>query len=600
MAALGSASKNPWVQAGATAAGIYAANKYGKGQVVQSPQMPQDIQGLRSNISNWLNASGQTPNGGAQNPFGAINQQGQSGPVFSNRSGTPTFATQPQANSGNPGVPTVPQNHPGFSGVAPNGAMQVPSGGDSWNSANPLPGLDTSRALPGGRPHLALSPEALTAIRSGPGIPGQATSAASGFDGIFANGWQPAQSASAGGVDIAAVPNGPQTTVGPVGHTDYNPTQSAGALDYNKFLDPRFNDAVAQILGGVGMGGGGVAAPVVRGVEHVGSVADMVKSLNEIVNSQAGTGLWKDDIMSPYQALFKQQNDMALAQAKEQSGNLTGSGYAANLGNVAGRAATEQGAKLADMLTNLATIEQGKQYNVAGLEQNKNFQNQNVELQRALADAANGTQAGIAGAQIANQSAIARLGQVGDLAKIFNNSAMDQAKRGDTVNMFNTDQTNQSRTQQAIANAQAETQRAVAQGQIDSSNAQTYFNALVKRNTDQATLDQNNNQFNAGQWNVTSMFNNQQATNLLNSNSARYLQLLLGMAGTGVGPGTQAYQPGWGDSLAQVLPYLGQLFGNKAGSNSSPVVPPTAAPATPTNTPNQVGFQWSPYRPWVG
>lgn len=51
-----------------------------------------------------------------------------------------------------------------------------------------------------------------------------------------------------------------------------------------------------------------------------------------------------------YKKLFQQQNDQSFAQAKESSGNLTGSGYGAAMGKAAGQAATSQGAFLADLL----------------------------------------------------------------------------------------------------------------------------------------------------------------------------------------------------------------------------------------------------------
>jgi hypothetical protein len=61
--------------------------------------------------------------------------------------------------------------------------------------------------------------------------------------------------------------------------------------------------------------------------------------------------------LQPYRDLFTQQNALNLAQAKEASGNLTGSGYANQLGKTAARANVEQGAFLANLL------EQSKQAN---------------------------------------------------------------------------------------------------------------------------------------------------------------------------------------------------------------------------------------------
>jgi len=53
--------------------------------------------------------------------------------------------------------------------------------------------------------------------------------------------------------------------------------------------------------------------------------------------------------VAPYEQFFKAQTDRALAQGKEQAGNLTGSGYANIMGQRAGEAATQQGAYIADI-----------------------------------------------------------------------------------------------------------------------------------------------------------------------------------------------------------------------------------------------------------
>jgi hypothetical protein len=63
--------------------------------------------------------------------------------------------------------------------------------------------------------------------------------------------------------------------------------------------------------------------------------------------------------LQPYRDLFTLQNTRNLAQAKEQSGNLTGSGFANVLGRTAGEAATAQGAFLADLLERRRTTDQG-------------------------------------------------------------------------------------------------------------------------------------------------------------------------------------------------------------------------------------------------
>jgi hypothetical protein len=56
--------------------------------------------------------------------------------------------------------------------------------------------------------------------------------------------------------------------------------------------------------------------------------------------------------ISAYQDLFKQQNAENFAQAKEASGNLTGTGYANKLGAAARKADVEQTSFLANLLEN--------------------------------------------------------------------------------------------------------------------------------------------------------------------------------------------------------------------------------------------------------
>jgi len=54
--------------------------------------------------------------------------------------------------------------------------------------------------------------------------------------------------------------------------------------------------------------------------------------------------------LEPFLQLFTQQNARNFAQVKESAGNLTGSGFANQLGAEAGRASTEQGAFLANLM----------------------------------------------------------------------------------------------------------------------------------------------------------------------------------------------------------------------------------------------------------
>jgi len=61
--------------------------------------------------------------------------------------------------------------------------------------------------------------------------------------------------------------------------------------------------------------------------------------------------------LEAYQKMFRDQNELTFAQAKESSGNLTGTGYGNRVGRAAQRASTEQGSFLASLM------EQSKQAN---------------------------------------------------------------------------------------------------------------------------------------------------------------------------------------------------------------------------------------------
>lgn len=81
-----------------------------------------------------------------------------------------------------------------------------------------------------------------------------------------------------------------------------------------------------------------------------GDVKGLRAGASQFLQGQmGGLNVGAPDI-SAYEKMFAQRNELGLAGAKEAAGNLTGSGFAAALGNYAGRAATEQGGFLAQLL----------------------------------------------------------------------------------------------------------------------------------------------------------------------------------------------------------------------------------------------------------
>jgi hypothetical protein len=532
---------NPWLTYGLPLAGSLGLSFLGSGgrltgQTVTSPQMPADIMGLRQNVISWLQGAGATPNMGGAQPYGGVNQQGGfggmgSGPLFAGGTGV--------------GVPTVTNPVP------------PPTPGRSFTDGGLPPGVGSNAGgVPGFGGGSGVAPSV---------VPG-------GGGGGFGNIYTPTPAlfnpATAEAGQIGPLPTFNNTTIGPVGSANFQPVAAAGSGSAAGFLDPRFDQLFSSIRTlGNDIGFAPAVASQVRPVADIASVAGMSQNLANIINSPGVNGYFRDVILKPYQDVFAQNRSLGLAAAREGAGNLTGTGYAAALGDVINRSIPQENAALADILTQLAGGEQGRQLQVAGLEQGRNVQNQNTQLTRATTDANNATSASIANAgnsaQLAGQTLGARTSLTGQGLNLFGNMAVDAARRADEMGMFNAGQANQVGLQQAMQNAQAITQAAIAQGQISSNEAQNFFNQQVAAQIAQANNNQSANQFNAGQFNQAGMFNTQLGTNVAQQNAQNFLNLLLPLLSGGVGPGQQQYQPGAVDAFSQILPYLFQFWGSR-------------------------------------
>lgn len=108
--------------------------------------------------------------------------------------------------------------------------------------------------------------------------------------------------------------------------------------------------------------GGGAVRQMLVGSRPQGASADFLDMLNSGIFAQGPNldsfadpnGALFTSIRGGYDDMFNQNRALALAQAKEASGNLTGSGYAANLGGVVNRSLGEQNGLLSQVLTQLA------------------------------------------------------------------------------------------------------------------------------------------------------------------------------------------------------------------------------------------------------
>lgn len=403
--------------------------------------------------------------------------------------------------------------------------------------------------------------------------------------GTYGKIFPTAQQATAGSsarVDLGSFDKPVGTTIGPIGQANYDPITAGQAAKGDPVAvanvaqlqrDKQFDPLVNMIIGKAS--GGNMAGQATAG--QAASTLGMVQSIDQIVNSVSGGTHFKDNVMNPYRDMFKQTRNEGLAAARESSGNLTGSGFANILGTTVNRSMAEENKALSDVLTQLANIELQRQQEVADREQGRLVSNAGFTTQANMGNAANLTQANISGTNA-----------LSGLAELFSRESMDSAKRADTVSMFNsgesnkalldflgrtdnmaqfnTNQTNSSRTQQAIQNAQAETQRAIEQGRISSNEAQNYFNQMVAMRIKQGELDLNNNQFNTGESNKVGMFNAQSQNTAALQGADNFLRLLLGMTTTGVGAASPTYKPGIWDSFAQILPFLGTAVGSYYGA----------------------------------
>ena len=158
-------------------------------------------------------------------------------------------------------------------------------------------------------------------------------------------------------------------------------TQFGGGVEINRNLirDVQAGGGVSQQVGtqfdpgmvNTSFQGGGLG-PQARAQQVQGQFAPTVGAPQQARDVAAGStqsvdqlgganSSFMQNILQQTQPLFDQQRSMALAQAKEQSGNLTGSGYANALGNSLNRLVPQQQAQLAQYATQALGLEQQRQ-----------------------------------------------------------------------------------------------------------------------------------------------------------------------------------------------------------------------------------------------
>lgn len=532
--------------------------------------VPSDVQGLRSGVIGAIAGGGlKSPNmqpNYTQNPYfapstmtrrqamngAAVTNQGPlsatdmtpwggSGPMFQGETASPVL--QQLLNSGSPGS-AQPANGATFSVPSDGGFSMVNSMANST-----APSTDTSSVWkgknPGTIPPSAIGAYADTSTSSDPSKQwlydsktGQhltpqeadrrraAVSAGSNWDNSQQysdvinqilqqplQGPPPTTIAGLPGLDNATVAD-----IGQMGHATVN-------------TDPQFQAILDMIQKSAGQdlnaGSGGYGGPTIT-APTIDSVSGMVKSADQIADPNSA---FFQSLMKNYTGQADQNQALALAQAKEQTGNLTGSGYANAMGNVVNRSIADRNAKFSDLLQSLTSQEIGRQENVAGLEQNRNIANANNQLTASTASAQMAQQA----QQLARQAVMSGRQDLMQIATALYNKA----------------QTNAQLEQQDYASTYAQRGSAAAQNATMEQGANNdYFQAGVNRNTTQAQMDASRyaTQYGGG---MTQAGGNQNAI----------LQAIMGLLSGGVGPDTVTQSGGIGNILPSILSLAGTIYG---------------------------------------
>lgn len=112
--------------------------------------------------------------------------------------------------------------------------------------------------------------------------------------------------------------------------------------------------------------------------------------------SSAGVGIQSADqlgaadspfflnMLNQYQPAFQAERERAIAEAREQSGNLVGSSYANNVGTAINRSLASQQATIASLINEQIGREQARQGELSGLAQTRNLADQNLAGQYGL------------------------------------------------------------------------------------------------------------------------------------------------------------------------------------------------------------------------
>lgn len=409
----------------------------------------------------------------------------------------------------------------------------------------------------------------------------------------------------------------------------------------------QFYTAQAPQLGDVPQ----VARTFVRGPGGV-DIAQIDGVLGTQSADQLANSPFLSNLLGAYHDQFAQNRDLALAQAKEASGNLTGSGYANALGTAVNRSLADENAQMAQIAQQQIVQEQQRQLSeqgtaaglataqgnltqgannlIAQLMAQRNLQQGDIDAQRALQNAQLQGQYGLTDAQMQQQIALAnaqsgnetarlnaQLAQQGGLANqslagqyglqqgsfnqatnLFNagnsfNAALQNAQFDQQAGLSNRDALNNFLLQQGSFNQQAglSNQSALNQFMIQQGLFNQQANLQGSEQAQQRAIQQ------AQLAQQLGLTNAGYANDAGNANSQRLMQLLLGLNTSGITSPQMVNEKGLIGNAAGAIGAIGGALAQRPTDTSGMYLPPSYNPQVNNGSGWQdpfTGYQPSP------
>jgi hypothetical protein len=320
---------------------------------------------------------------------------------------------------------------------------------------------------------------------------------------------------------------------------EVGPLQQVNAQQINPNQIPQVNGQQIDINQIISLLGGGPNRSAVRDVSAQAVGNQATQSVDQLGGQNSA---FFRNMQAQLQPSFDQQRALALAQAKESAGNLTGSGLGNYLGSAVNRSLGDQQALLANYASQGLNTEVGRQLQQAGLNQQVGLANAGNQL--AAGQSNQGADLGVLQALMQHSGLAAQLGLQGAQSNQQAGLVGQQANQGAAMQALLANQGTNLAGQQT--NQASDLQRQLQNRQV----TQGVYGQ-------QADLNQ---QRNLAQYGTQS--------ELANQNAQRFLQLLLGMNTTGVQGNTVTQSGGIGSVLGPIANLAGTIYGaNKiAGS----------------------------------